>query len=125
LELLELFHYSPSLVPEPNKLHLPSHPISLISAIILFPHLRLSLPSCMCHSSRFQVTFAHILSSLPFVLHATAHLTLLVLIITTQTMFAAFLFRSTQMLGQCILIGHGRFVSHLKLTIDNHSTIGR
>lgn len=105
-------HNSPSLVPEPNKPHLPYHPISLISTIILFSHLRLSLPSCLFHSSRLQVTFAHILSSLPCVLHATAHLTLLVLIITTQTMCVTFLFRSTQMLGQCILIGHGRFVSH-------------
>jgi len=64
-------HNSPSLAAELNKLHLPSHPISLISTIILFSHLRLSLPSCLFHSSRFQVTFAHILSSLPRVLHAT------------------------------------------------------
>jgi len=105
-------HNSPSLAPEPNKLHLPSHPISLISTIILFSHLRLSLPSCLFHSSHFQVTLAHIFSSPSRVLHATAHLTLLVLIITTQTMFVTFLCRSTQMLGQCTLIGHGRFVSH-------------
>jgi hypothetical protein len=102
-------HNSPSLVPESNKLYLPSHPMSLISTIILFSHLRLVLPSCLFHSNRCQVTFAHML---PCVHNAIAHFKLLVLIITTQKMFVAFLFRCTQTLGECTLIGHGRFVSH-------------